>query len=140
MHYSLTRATLWNLAGYLYLIIASLIATPVLVHQLGLSLFAQYSLIIATLVLVSSFNLGLPQAVTRASRKKTLTLWVTSSLLFILTGVVGDFGDYCYYLGVRYAILPVIFAIALMSNLMAHYQTLPHAEGHFGYFNAKTLS
>ena len=142
MHYSLTRATLWNLAGYLYLIIASLIATPVLVHQLGLSLFAQYSLIIATLVLVSSFNLGLPQAVTRAlAKKKTLTLWVTSSLLFILTGVVGGIlaTIIAYYLGVRYAILPVTFAIALMSNLVAHYQTLPHAEGHFGYFNAKTF-
>lgn len=142
MHYSLTRATLWNIAGYLYLIVASLIATPVLVHQLGLALFAQYSLIIATLVLVASFNLGLPQAVTRAlAKKKTLTLWVTSSLLFILTGTVGGIvaALIAYYLGVSSAILPIIFAIALMSNLVAHYQTLPHAEGHFGYFNAKTF-
>ena len=27
MHYSLARATIWNLFGYLYLIVASLIAT-----------------------------------------------------------------------------------------------------------------
>lgn len=142
MHYSLTRATLWNIAGYLYLIIASLIATPVIVHQLGLDLFAQYSLIIATLVLISSFNLGLPQAVTRAlAEHKTLTLWVTSSLLFISTGTVGGIVAVLIasYLGVHSAILPIIFAISLMNNLVAHYSTLPQAEGHFGYFNAKTF-
>jgi O-antigen/teichoic acid export membrane protein len=68
MYYSLTRATSWNVVGYLYLIIASLIATPILVHSLGLSQFAQYSLIIATLGLVSTFNLGHPASRCRPKR------------------------------------------------------------------------
>ncbi len=142
MHYSLTRATLWNIAGYLYLILASLIATPILIHRLGLTLFAQYSLIIATLSLVSSFNLGLPQAVTRAlAQKKTSELWVTSSLLFIATGIVGGIFAtiIAYYLGISSAIWSTIFAISLMNNLLGHYSTLPHAQGHFGYFNTKTF-
>ena len=136
MYYSLTRATSWNVVGYLYLIIASLIATPILVHSLGLSQFAQYSLIIATLGLVSTFNLGLPQAVTRALSRdhefslRRQTLWVTSSLLFILTGIIAGIVATiaCYLLGVGQSALPSIFLIALMSNVLSHYTTLPQAE------------
>lgn len=146
MHYSLTRATLWNLAGYLYLIVASLIATPVLIRHLGLALFGQYGLVIATLALVSSLDLGLSQAVTRAlarnhSSPKRQTIWATSSLLFVLTGVLAGLASVliAYYLHLRYTTLPLIFALALINSLVAHYLTLPHAEGHFGYFNSKTF-
>lgn len=147
MHYSLARATTWNIAGYIYLIIASLISTPVLVHSLGIEQFAQYGLIIATLGLVSSLNLGLPQAVTRAlsrdhefSRGRQ-TLWATSSLLFVLTGLIG--AEIAVIIGTFLRIpslnLVLMFGIALMGNLLGHYSTLPHAEGHFGYFNVKTF-
>lgn len=147
MHYSLTRATLWNLAGYLYLIVASLIATPVLIRHLGLALFGQYGLVIATLALVSSLDLGLSQAVTRAlarnhsSSPKRQTIWATSSLLFVLTGVLAGLASVliAYHLHLRYFTLLLIFALALINNLVAHYLTLPHAEGHFGYFNSKTF-
>lgn len=147
MHYSLTRATIWNLVGYLYLIIASLISIPILVRSLGVTVFGQYSLIVATLTLVSSLNLGLPQAVVRAlshahnNSKLRQTIWATSSLLFTLTGLfaasIATLAG--YYLHVSSSILPLIFGLSLMSNLVAHYSTLPHAEGHFGYFNAKTF-
>lgn len=147
MHYSLARATVWNISGYLYLIIASLISVPVLVRGLGVGLFGQYSLIIATLTLVSSFNLGLPQAVVRAlshehnSQRTRRAIWATSSQLFILTGLLGAAVAtvVSYYLHVRYDILPLIFSLTLIGNVVAHYSTLPHAEGHFGYFNAKTF-
>lgn len=147
MYYSLIRATSWNVVGYLYLIMASLIATPFLVHSLGLAMFAQYSLILATLALVSSFNLGLPQAVVRslshehAHPRTRETIWATSSLLFILTGLVaGSIAALAaYYFHVRHDALALIFAIGLMANIVAHYTTLPHAEGHFGYFNVKTI-
>ncbi len=146
MHYSLTRATLWNLAGYLYLIVASLIATPILVQSLGLAVFAKYSLVVAALALVSSLDLGLPQAVVRAlartrAQASRETLWATSSLLFIFTGLLAGLlaATTAYYLHIRYDALPVIFALVLMNNLVSHYATLPQAEGHFGYFNAKTF-
>jgi O-antigen/teichoic acid export membrane protein len=147
MHYSLTRATAWNVSGYLYLIIASLISVPILVKGLGVAIFSQYSLILATLSLVSSFNLGLPQAVVRALSHhhldfpKRQTIWATSSLLFILTGLIGAViaTVAAYYLHVSYAVLPIVFGLGIMHNLVAHYLTLPHAEGHFGYFNVKTF-
>jgi len=142
MHYSLTRATLWNLAGYFYLIIASLIATPILVHSLGLTLFGQYSLILATLGLVSTLNLGLPQAVVRAlSQNKSTKLWATSLILFVSTGLVAGFVSTLItsYLNLEAGIIFLVFVISFLNNLHAHYQTLSHSEGHFGYFNAKTF-
>lgn len=147
MHYSLARATTWNIAGYLYLIVASLISTPILVHSLGVTQFAQYGLIIATLVLVSSFDLGLPQAVVRAlareykSFAKRQTIWATSSILFTLTGLLS--GVVATTIISRFNHTPELllttFALALMTSVVGHYSTLPQAEGHFGYFNAKTF-
>ena len=147
MHYSLTRATIWNIAGYLYLLIAAFISTPILVHYLGVGIFAQYSLILATQYLVSSIDLGLPQAVVRAlSRDHKFsvtrqTLWATSSVVFVLTGIAAGIVStiVVYNLHPNYTILPVIFSLGLISNIVAHYSTLPQAEGHFGYFNAKTF-
>ena len=147
MHYSLTRATLWIITGYIYLIIAALISTPILVHYLGLVLFGQYSLILATLALVSSIDLGLSQSVVRAlSRdhvfsKRRRTLWATSSVLFILAGIVSASiaTVVAYNLHIDYTALPIIFSLALMNNVVAHYSTLSQSEGHFGYFNAKTF-
>lgn len=147
MHYSLTRATIWNLAGYIYLIVASLISIPILVQSLGVGVFGQYSLIVATLAIVSSFNLGLPQSVVRALSRDHLdqsarqAIWATSGRLFALTGVIGATVAtlISYYLHVRYQILPLVFALGTINSVVAHYLTLPHAEGHFGYFNAKTF-
>jgi O-antigen/teichoic acid export membrane protein len=147
MYYSLTRATTWNIVGYLYLIIASFISTPILVHSLGLAQFAQYSLVIATLALVSALNLGLPQAVVRSLAQHRgqsgvrAALWATSSLLFVLTGIVTGVIAVAigHSLGISATALPIIFLTALMTNVVGHYSTLPQAEGHFGYFNAKTF-
>jgi len=93
MRYSLKRATLWNLIGYIYLIIASFVATPILLHSLGLAQFSSYSLIIGTLMLVSACNLGLPQAVVRVlSQRHKLGqerqgIWDTAGWLFFATGL-----------------------------------------------------
>lgn len=147
MHYSLTRATVWNLAGYLYLIIASFISIPLLVSGLGVGYFGQYSLIIASLSLVSAINLGLPQSVVRAlahehsSIQSRNSIWATSSQLFIMTGFFGAIVStlFTYTFHVKYEILPLVFGLGLMNSVVAHYSTLPHAEGHFGYYNAKTF-
>jgi O-antigen/teichoic acid export membrane protein len=147
MFYSLTRATLWNLTGYLYLLVASLIATPLLIQHLGLTEFVHYSLIIATITLVSSIDLGLPQAVVRAlsqaseAGRDRRTLWATSSVLFILTGMVAGLvaALLAYGIGATALVIGLVFTICLMNNILGHYLTLPHAEGHFGYYNAKTF-
>ncbi len=147
MFYSLKRATLWNIAGYVYLLIASFISTPVLVHSLGISEFSRYSLILASTIFVSAINLGLPQAVVRALAvehkfsKARQTIWASSSLLFILTGILAGIIAVAlvYPLHLEISLLIIIFGISLTNNLVSHYLTLPQAEGHFGYFNLKTF-
>jgi O-antigen/teichoic acid export membrane protein len=104
-------------------------------------------LIIATLSLVSAFDLGLPQAVVRAlshdhdSADHRKTIWATSSVLFIATGLLSAVvvAIASYYLQVPYRAITLIFGLAVMHNLLSHYSTLPQAEGHFGYFNSKTF-
>ncbi|MFZ2199902.1 MAG: MATE family efflux transporter [Microgenomates group bacterium] len=147
MHYSLTRATTWNIAGYIYLLVASFISTPILVQHLGISQFSTYSLILASTIFVSAINLGLPQAVVRALAidhkfsPRRQTIWATSSLLFILTGILAGIiaVGLVYPLHLDLSLLSIIFGIGLVNNLVSHYLTLPQAEGHFGYFNTKTF-
>lgn len=147
MFYSLKRATLWNIAGYIYLLIASFISTPILVQYLGITEFSRYSLILASTIFVSAINLGLPQAVVRAlaiehkfSRARQ-TIWASSSLLFILTGILAGIIAVAlvYPLHLSLSLLVIIFGIGLVNNVVSHYLTLPQAEGHFGYFNLKTF-
>lgn len=147
MFYSLKRATLWNILGYIYLLIASFISTPILVEHLGISQFSTYSLIMASTIFVSAINLGLPQAVVRAlaiehkfSRARQ-TIWASSSLLFILTGIIAGIVAIAlvYPLHLSFSLLVIIFGIGLVNNVVSHYLTLPQAEGHFGYFNLKTF-
>lgn len=147
MYYSLKRATIWNISGYVYLLLASFIATPILVKYLGITEFSRYSLILASTILVSAINLGLPQAVVRALAiahkfsKKRQTIWASSSLLFIITGILAGLIAVLlvYPLHLEIPLLITIFGIGLLNNLVSHYLTLPQAEGHFGYFNTKTF-
>lgn len=147
MHYSLARATTWNLAGYLYLIIASLISTPIILHGLGVEQFSLYSLIFAAIILVSAIDLGLPQAVVRALSHehtyglKRQTIWATSSLLFIGSGIIGGLVAVIVTSSfhVSSQILILVFSLCLMNNLISHYSSLAQAEGRFGWFNVKTF-
>ena len=147
MYYSLKRATFWNVVGYVYLVIAALISTPILVGYMGLYQFGQYSLILATSYLVSSIDFGLSQSVVRALSRdhkfsvRRQTLWATSSILFILTGLLAGVIAVVivYNFHISSVLLPLIFCLCLISSVVAHYTTLPQAEGHFGYFNAKTF-
>jgi len=147
MHYSLTRATVWNLAGYIYLLLASFISIPIMVHSLGVTQFGIYSLIIASLTFVSAINFGLPQAVVRAlalahaNQSERQSVWATSSLLFIISGVLAGIIAVLLVLTLHLApsMLAVIFATGLINNVVSHYLTLPQAEGHFGYFNTKSF-
>jgi len=145
-NYSLTRATIWNLSGYLYLLFASLVSTPILVSHLGFSSFTTYGLITATLILASSIDLGLPQATVRSlvqakkTQKERERLWVTSSNLFVSTGTLSalivGFVTYSFTSSVLTTL--IASCITIMQNLIAHYSTLPQAEGHFGYYNTRT--
>ncbi len=147
MAYSLTRATVWNIAGYSYLILASFISTPFLIRGLTLPIFAQYTLILATLALTSSLDLGLPQAVVRelvrARNQLALrrAIWASSSILFLSSGFLIALitSAVSYYLGLASIYILLVFGLIIMQNLTSHYATLPQAEGHFGFYNTKTF-
>lgn len=145
MAYSLTRATSWNLAGYLYLLVASLISTPIILHSLGVTEFAHYSLIVATLVLASSIDLGLSSAVVRElSRQHNQhhhRIWATSHLLFFLTGLVAAVIATIIVINFESPLtfLPLVFFHTLAGHLLSHYLTLPQAHGRFDLFNLKTF-
>lgn len=147
MSYSLTRATSWNLAGYIYLIIASLVSTPILISSLGLSEFARYALILSTLALASAIDLGMPQSVVRALVKtrnnfeQRIKIWGSSSVIFIASGTLAAFASLILRNFIHVELLEqiLIFGLIIMANLVAHYTTLPQAEGHFGYYNVKTF-
>ena len=146
MSYSLSRATTWNLAGYIYLILASLISTPILLRSLGLAQFSQYTLIVATLTLLSAFDLGLPQAVVRALVRTSGSndrqhLWATSSILFVITGSLSAVAAFIILatLNIPVIILLLAVVLSLLNSLVSHYSTLPQSTGHFGYYNSKTF-
>lgn len=146
MTYSLKRSVAWNLSGYLYLLVASFISTPIIVQALGYSDFGRYGLILATLALISSLDLGLPQAVIRAYARTAQTsqkwsLWVTARLMFLLLGAVGALTIFGIVL-----IITQNFALALYSALLGflqtatvHYTSLPQSAGAFGISNLKTF-
>lgn len=146
MHYSLVRATSWNLAGYLYLILASLISTPIFIHALGIDLYGQYLLLMGVIGFASAIDLGLSQAVVRALSRTTSSgsrsaLWSTSLLLFSLTGLLASFlsviAVFSFHL--PYSLLLTIFFIITLNNILSHFLTLPQSLGRFGWFNVKTF-
>jgi len=148
MHYPLARATSWNLAGYLYLIVASLIATPIFIHALGIDLYGQYLLLMGVIGFASAIDLGLSQAVVRALSQGSgsavsdrSSLWTTSLLLFTLTGLLAGFLSILVisFFHLSFALLLTIFLIITFNNLLSHFLTLPQSLGRFGWFNVKTF-
>lgn len=145
MSYSLTKATLWNLTGYSYLILASFFSIPILINSLGLTTFSQYALALATLALASSIDLGLSAAVVRKLAKSDHdhhhSVWSTSLSLFFATGSFAAIIATIIVAGIGLSpsILPVIFFHTLTSHILAHYLTLPTAHGRFDLYNLKTF-
>ncbi|KKU87471.1 MAG: Wzx [Microgenomates group bacterium GW2011_GWF2_47_9] len=146
MHYSLTKASLWNLSGYLYLLLASFIATPILLGTLGLTNFGLYALAIASTSLFASLDLGLPQAVirlfARAQDKETLSkIWHTSFWLLSVTGLVTALLSVPLFFKLSLSTVSIIFlsGIIFLNNLVVHALCLPQAEGRFGIYNLKTF-
>ena len=145
MKYSLTRATLWNLSGYLYLIIASFFSIPIIISSLGITTFSQYVIILAILTLASSIDLGLSSAVIRKLARDDHdhhhTIWSTSLTLFLSIGLVVALITtfIIYQFGITISILPIIFIYALTNHLLSHFLTLPQALGRFDLYNLRTF-
>lgn len=145
MKYSLTRATIWNLSGYTYLLLASFFSIPILISSLGITTFSQYAIILATLAIASSIDLGLSAAVirklSRDDHNEHHSVWSTSLFLFLATGLVAASISVFIVsrLGISINILPIVFTHTLISHVLAHYLTLPQAHGRFDLYNIRVL-
>jgi len=143
--YSLARATTWNLAGYLYLILASLISTRIVIKALGLTGFSQYALVVATVTLASSIDLGLSSAVVRefaiSPSSRHRQIWSTSFTLFVITGLLAATIATVIVTFLRLApeLVVLTFILTLVSHLLSHYLTLPQSQGRFDLYNLKTF-
>lgn len=137
MRYSLSRATLYNLSSYFYLLLATLATTPSLIRSLTLPAFGRYVLALGILSLLTSLDLGLSRSVVfhlaRARTKLTRTRLLSASLfLHLILGLV--FGIIaCFWFSLPLGLL------VFLTYLLAHFQTEPESLGAFGLINFRAF-
>ncbi|EKD80711.1 MAG: hypothetical protein ACD_40C00033G0002 [uncultured bacterium] len=138
MSYSLRRATGWNLAGYLYLLLASFATTPTLIRALGIPAYGQYALSLALAGLISTLDLGLPRAVVYFLSQSGLT---PSKRQEILNSSLFAFS----LLGFLFFLPAAIFhslslgILIWLNFLLAHYLSLPESRGDFARVNLRNF-
>ena len=155
---TLVKNTSYNLAGYGYLLVASFISVPILLHALGSSLFGAYMLAAGIPVVTSVLDLGLGPAVVRRlalperSPCEETRTWGTSLTLFLALGVVVGVASSLVWMfgllprlsetisGAEGMFLAAILGIIVMVNLVnTHFLALPQARFRFDIYNLKTF-
>ena len=155
---TLVKNTSYNLAGYGYLLVASFISVPILLHALGSSLFGVYMLAAGIPVVTSVLDLGLGPAVVRRlalperSPCEENRTWGTSLTLFLALGVVVGVASSLVWMfgllprlsetisGTEGIFLAAILGITVMVNLVnTHFLALPQARFRFDIYNLKTF-
>jgi len=137
MTYSISKAAMLNITSYLYLFVASLATTPILIKSLGLSSFSAYALSLGVLALASSIDLGLSRSVvyylakSNSSREKKAIL--ASSLVFhaILGFTFATLGLFWFS---KYLSL-----LIFLTFIVSHYQTYHEATGNFSMVNLRSF-
>lgn len=148
-----------NLAGYIYLLLASFFSIRYLLSNLGPDIFGIFVLLGSVVSIAAVFDLGLSTAVVRklsipqTTNEEKEKVWQTSFFLFlILASLVGiiSFG-LLTYLSRTLQILSilnqnnlfltsVIIAVTVFINhLEIHLLDIPQAQQRFGIFNSKTF-
>lgn len=149
----------YNLAGYVYLLIASFFSISILLSNLGKDLFGLYLFLASIIPLASVFDFGLSAAmvrnlsITSEKTEEKVSLWQTSMFMFlvlsclisIITFVITylvqsnlpifSIVDTSHKLGISFIISTIIF----FNNLNNHFLILPQANHRFDIFNLKTL-
>lgn len=137
MTYSISKAAMLNITSYLYLFVASLATTPILIKSLGLTSFSAYALSLGVLALASSIDLGLSRSVvyylakSKSPREKKAIL--ASSLVFHAI------------LGFTFATLSLFWfsnylsLLIFLTFIVSHYQTYHEATGNFSMVNLRSF-
>lgn len=156
---SLIKNTGFNLASYIYLLLASFFSISVLLGNLGRELFGVYLFLGSFIPLAAVFDLGISNAVVRRlslpnlSKEEKIDTWKTSFSLFIWMGIALSI-IVAILLFVLINTLPmfaivdsrilhatiIILSITVFINhINSHLLSLPQAEQRFDIFNSKTL-
>lgn len=137
MTYSISKAAMLNITSYLYLFVASLATTPILIKSLGLSSFSVYALSLGVLALASSIDLGLSRSVVYyLARSNSLserkTIFASSLILHAI-------------LGFTLATLALLWfskelsLLIFLTFIVSHYQTYHESNGNFGMVNLRSF-
>ncbi len=143
MHYSLTRATSWNLLSFLYLILASLLTTPALIRALGVTSFAHYLLAIGLTTLLSSIDLGIPRALIRelSPKDKKGSVLATATWLTLICAaglsLIALISSHLLRLPTSF-FLPIML-LTILGSLLSLYQSVPESRGSFGWVGLRAL-
>lgn len=156
---SLIKNTGFNMAGYLYLLLASFFSISILLGNLGRDTFGVYLFLASIIPLASVFDFGISGAVVRRlslpniSEEEKVNTWKTSFSLFLGISVVLSL----VVLGILFYLtrtLPIFVNIDLVTlnwcvailtvtvfinHINSHLLSLPQAEQRFDIFNSKTL-
>jgi len=156
---SLIKNTGFNLASYLYLLLASFFSISVLLGNLGRDLFGVYLFLGSFIPLAAVFDLGISNAVVRRlslpdiTKDERVSAWKTSFSLFIWIGAalsVIVFGILMYLTRtlpmfanidintLNWTIL-ILSVTVFVNHINSHFLSLPQAEQRFDIFNSKTL-
>lgn len=156
---TLIKNTALNSITYLYLIIASLISIPILLANLGSSLFGAYTLLISIIALISILDLSIPisviQKLSLPSSTKTYKhkVWQTALYLALLIGFISSlitFPGIILLQRLQPQLIPypahttIILALIISLNvfinhLTIHFQTLPQSLQKFEVYNLRSL-
>lgn len=157
---TLIKNSTFNIAGYLYLLIASFISIPILLKNLGAPLFGTYVLLVGLIPLASTIDLGLSPAIVRwlslpqLSKQQKKRVWQTSFWLFsILSSLVfliillmitlilknipafAPFVSHPFFYSTALTVALIIF----VNNLNQHLLALPQSQQRFDIYNIRTI-
>lgn len=156
---SLIKNTGFNLAGYIYLLVASFFSISVLLGNLGRDLFGVYLFLGSFIPLAAVFDFGISNAVVRRlslpdiKKDERISAWKTSFGLFLgisicLSLVVWGILIYVTSTLPMFKIIDqttlnwtvlILVITVFINHLNSHFLSLPQAEQRFDIFNSKTL-
>lgn len=156
---SLIKNTGFNLASYIYLLLASFFSISILLGNLGRDLFGVYLFLGSFIPLAAVFDFGISTAVVRKlslpniEKNERITVWKTSFALFLgisicLSLIVWGILTYLTSTlsmfriidqSILNATILILVITVFINHLNSHFLSLPQAEQRFDIFNSKTI-
>lgn len=156
---SLIKNTGFNLASYIFLLLASFFSISVLLGNFGREIFGVYLFLGSFIPLAAVFDFGISTAVVRQlslpniSHKERVTTWKTSFCLFLWIGAALSvvIALLLIYLTRTLPLFATVNVVTLnwtilflsitvfINHINSHFLSLPQAEQRFDIFNSKTL-